>query len=248
MPFIRFENVSLEIPVYPSHRGAGSLNLFGHQVYGPANGSGKGPTSVNVLRNISLNLRQGTRLGVTGPNGAGKTTLLRVAAGVYRPTAGRVRRSGRMFSLLNLGYGLSDNATGYENIVRMGLFFGFGRDGLSDRIEEIAAFTELGEALNRPLRTYSSGMRLRLAFAAATSVDPDILLFDEIVGAGDQAFREKAQARLDEMANRAQILVVATHSEAILKRLCKQVIRLENGEIVECGPVERDPVEGDPVE
>ena len=118
------------------------------------------------------------------------------------------------------------------------LFLGFGRDGLRDRIEEIAAFTELGEALNRPLRTYSSGMRLRLAFAAATSIAPDILLFDEIVGAGDEGFREKAQARLDDIANRAQILIVATHSEAILKRMCKQVIRLERGEIVKCGAVE----------
>ncbi len=238
MPFIRFENVSLDIPIYPSHRGAGRLNLFGRNAYRPAAGSGKGPTSVSVLRNITLDLRQGTRLGVTGPNGAGKTSLLRVAAGVYRPTAGRLRKSGRMFSLLNLRSGLSDNATGYENIARLGLFFGFGHDGLRDRMEEIAAFTDLGEALNRPLRTYSSGMRLRLAFAAATSINPDILLLDEIVGAGDEAFREKAQARLNDMANRAQILVVATHSEAILHRLCKQVVRLERGEIVKYGPVE----------
>jgi ABC-2 type transport system ATP-binding protein/lipopolysaccharide transport system ATP-binding protein len=238
MPFLRFENVSLEIPVYSSHRGAARLNLFGRNDYLPAGGSGNKPTSVSILRNITLDLRPGTRLGITGPNGAGKTSLLRIAAGVYRPTGGRVRKSGRVFSLLNLSYGLNDNATGYENIVRMGLFLGFGRDGLRDRIEEIAAFTELGEALNRPLRTYSSGMRLRLAFAAATSIAPDILLFDEIVGAGDESFREKAQARLDDIANRAQILIVATHSEAILKRLCKQVVRLERGEIVKSGPVE----------
>lgn len=238
MPYIRFENVSLDIPVYPSHRGAAWLDFFGRGRHAPASAGGK--TTVKILRNISLDLRQGTRLGVTGPNGAGKTSLLRVAAGIYRPTNGRLRKSGRTFSLLNLGYVLSDNATGYENIHRMGLFLGFEREGLRERVEEIAAFTELGEALERPLRTYSSGMRLRLAFAAATSIDPDILLFDEIVGAGDEAFRRKAQARLDDMANRAQILIVATHSEAILQRLCKQVIRLERGEIVKCGPVEKD--------
>ncbi len=238
MSYIRFENVSLDIPVYPSHRGIARLGLFGRDGFRPPAGSDKGPTSVSVLRNITLDLGQGTRLGITGPNGAGKTSLLRVAAGVYRPTGGRVRRSGRVFSLLNLGYGLSDNATGYENIARMGLVMGFGRDGLSDRIEEIAAFTELGEALNRPLRTYSRGMRLRLAFAAATSIVPDILLFDEIVGAGDADFRKKAQARLDEMANRSKILIVATHSADILKRLCKQVVRLEHGKVVKCGPVE----------
>jgi len=238
MPFVRFENVSLDIPVYPSHRGIPGLGLIRGGGREAGTGRGKRRKTVGVLRNVTLDLRPGTRLGVTGPNGAGKTSLLRVAAGVYRPTRGRVRRSGRVFSLLNLGYGLSDNATGYENIHRMGLFLGFGREGLTERVEEIAAFTELGEALERPLRTYSSGMRLRLAFAAATSIDPDILLFDEIVGAGDERFREKAQARLDDMANRAQILVVATHSEAILKRMCKQVIRLERGEIVKRGPVE----------
>ena len=238
MPFIRFENVSLEIPIYPSHRGGARFRPFGSKSPKPGEGPAKGRTTVGVLRNITLNLSPGTRLGITGPNGAGKTSLLRVAAGVYRPTGGRLRKSGRMFSLLNLSFGLSDNATGYENIRRMGLFLGFGREGLDERIAEIAAFTELGEALERPLRTYSSGMRLRLAFAAATSIDPDILLFDEIVGAGDEAFREKAQARLDDMANRAQIMVVATHSDAILQRMCKQVIRLEHGEIVKCGPVE----------
>lgn len=193
------------------------------------------PHIVSALNDVSLDIRAGDRVAIIGANGAGKTTLLRVLAGIYHPTSGSVDVLGRCLPLFDLSAGFDEEATGYENIMRRGLVIGARRSEIDARRAEIAAFTELGDRLDLPLRTYSSGMMLRLIFAVATSVEGEIVLLDEWIGVGDQQFRKKARQRLDEIVVRAGILVLASHDVALIKSTCNRAILLEEGRIVAAG-------------
>lgn len=193
---------------------------------------------VRALDGVSLRLEHGDRVGLVGGNGAGKTTLLRVMAGVYEPTGGRVRVEGRVTPLFDLGLGLDLDATGYDNIRMRAAYFGIEAEAIESKMDDIAAFTELGDYLALPVRTYSAGMTLRLAFAAATAVDPEILLMDEWIAVSDGRFLEKAQRRAEGFADRAGIMVVASHLESVLRRLCNRIVWLDHGTIVRVGPVE----------
>ncbi|MET4170978.1 ABC-type polysaccharide/polyol phosphate transport system ATPase subunit [Bradyrhizobium sp. LA6.1] len=187
------------------------------------------PHIVSALNDVSLDIRAGDRVAIIGANGAGKTTLLRVLAGIYHPTAGSVDVLGRCLSLFDLSAGFDEEATGYENIVRRGLVIGARRSEIDARRAEIAEFTELGDRLDLPLRTYSSGMMLRLIFAVATAVEGEIVLLDEWIGVGDQQFRRKARQRLDEIVARAGILVLASHDIELIQSTCNRAILLEEG-------------------
>ncbi len=193
---------------------------------------------VQALRNVSLAIGHGERVGLIGPNGAGKTTLRRVLAGIYEPAYGVVRLDGRTSPLFDVGLGTDPEATGYENIMLRGLLLGLDSDEIRERTEEIADFTELGAHLSLPVRTYSAGMRLRLAFAVSTCIRPEILLMDEWIGAGDARFLEKAEARMNEMIDRSSILVLASHSEALIRRLCTKAVFLDSGRVKAAGPVD----------
>ena len=193
---------------------------------------------MRALENVSLELAHGDRLGLIGPNGAGKTTLLRVLAGAYEPTRGRVWRRGRTASLLNVSLGIDSEATGYENIMTRGVFLGLMPEQVRERMEEIAAFSELGEFLAMPVHTYSAGMRLRLAFAVCTCFEPEILLMDEWLGIGDRAFVEKARRRLEEFVERAGILVLASQNAALLNRVCTTGAVLDSGRLLAQGPID----------
>ena len=193
------------------------------------------PRIVSALSDVSLDIRAGDRLAIVGANGAGKTTLLRVLAGIYHPTAGSVDVAGRCLSLFDLQAGFDEEATGYENIMRRGLVIGARRSEIDARRAEIAEFTELGDRLDLPLRTYSSGMMLRLIFAVATAVEGEIVLLDEWIGVGDQQFRKKARQRLDEIVARAGILVLASHDVDLIKSTCNRAILLEQGRITAAG-------------
>ncbi|UPK31557.1 ABC transporter ATP-binding protein [Bradyrhizobium sp. 186] len=193
---------------------------------------------VRALNDVSLDIRAGDRVGLIGANGAGKTTLLRVLAGIYHPTMGSVDVLGRCLSLFDLSAGFDEEATGYENIMRRGLVIGARRAEIDARRAEIAEFTELGDRLDLPLRTYSSGMMLRLIFAVATAVEGEIVLLDEWIGVGDQQFRNKARQRLDEIVARAGILVLASHDIELIKSTCNRAILLEEGRIAAAGPTE----------
>lgn len=193
------------------------------------------PHIVSALSDVSLDIRAGDRLAIIGANGAGKTTLLRVLAGIYHPTAGSIDVDGRCLSLFDLSAGLDEEATGYENIMRRGLVIGARRAEIDARRAEIAEFTELGDRLDLPLRTYSSGMMLRLTFAVATAVEGEIVLLDEWIGVGDQQFRKKARQRLDEIVARAGILVLASHDVELVKSTCNRAILLEEGRITAAG-------------
>jgi ABC-2 type transport system ATP-binding protein len=234
MSFIRVEDLYLDYPLV----GVSNHSLK-NRILGAATGglisSGAGVSIVNALHNISFSLKEGDRLGLVGHNGAGKSTLLKVLAGVYEPTAGSVATRGKIVSTLNLSLGMESEATGIENIIIRGLMLGMKRSEIEEKMADIAAFTELGEYLNMPVRIYSSGMATRLAFGTVTAMSSDILLMDEVIGTGDVTFIEKAEKRLNEFINRTKIIVLASHSEAVIRQFCSKALLLERGEMIGIG-------------
>jgi ABC-type polysaccharide/polyol phosphate transport system ATPase subunit len=193
---------------------------------------------VKAIDGVSLTFEDGDRVALVGANGAGKSTLLRVLAGIYEPMRGRVSIQGRVASLFDIALGLDPESTGYENILLRGLFLGMSRAEIRERRDAIAVFSELGDFLAMPMRTYSSGMMLRLAFAVSTHVDAEILLMDEWIGAGDAAFTAKAERRLAELVGGAAILVLASHSEEIVRSTCNKAVLLRQGTVVQIGSVD----------
>jgi ABC-type polysaccharide/polyol phosphate transport system ATPase subunit len=200
--------------------------------------SGDAVPVVKALRDINFSLKEGDRLGLVGHNGAGKSTLLKMLAGIYQPTTGLVKTRGRIVSTLNISLGMEPEATGYENIVIRGLLLGMKLGEINKKMDEIAAFTELGEYLDMPVRIYSSGMATRLAFATVTAMDSDILLMDEVIGTGDAAFIDKAEKRLSEFMNRSKIIVIASHSDHVINKFCNKALLLEHGQIITEGAPE----------
>ncbi len=188
--------------------------------------------TVTALDGLNFEFNQGDRIGLVGHNGSGKTTLLRVLSGVYAPTRGDLKVHGTIASLLDVSMGLDPDATGFENIYLRGILDGLRPKTIRDKTEEIADFSELGGYLNLPVRTYSSGMMLRLAFAISTSVEADILIMDEWLSVGDADFSAKAAVRLESLVNKASILILASHSPELIARVCNRQIRLEHGKIV----------------
>jgi ABC-type polysaccharide/polyol phosphate transport system ATPase subunit len=193
---------------------------------------------VRALDGLSFTLQNGDRLGLIGHNGAGKSTLLKVLAGVYKPDSGSMRIEGRVSPLFNSAPGLDPDDNGYENIMTCGLFLGMTAEEINRKLPDIVAFCELGEYLDLPVRTYSNGMVARLGFAIATSIDPDILLLDEGLGAGDAAFAERAEARMKALIQRTRILVLASHSDALITGMCNRAMLLEKGSLIAIGPVD----------
>jgi ABC-2 type transport system ATP-binding protein/lipopolysaccharide transport system ATP-binding protein len=197
-------------------------------------GRGGSPT-ITALDEVSLALADGDRVGVIGGNGAGKSTLLRVLGGVYEPCRGSVHVSGRVLSLSEPLLGMSHDCTGRENVVLRGIYLGLTPRQVKGRIDEIAEFSELGDYMDLPLRAYSVGMQLRLAFSIATAFDPDILLLDEQFLTGDAAFQEKAEKRLKAFVAKAGIVVQASHSERLIRDTCTRIALLDRGRLVMFG-------------
>ena len=191
-----------------------------------------------VLDGISVEVKAGDRIGLIGPNGAGKSSLLRVMAGIYAPTSGDVQINGRVSTLFAPNIGMSDNASGLENIYISARTLGMSRAQISAVTDGIVRFADLGEFIDLPLRTYSAGMKMRLGFAIATAVEPDILLIDEVFGAGDAAFRERAKKRMASLMERAGVMVLATHSDGAIMNFCNRLLWLDNGKVVFDGPAE----------
>jgi len=184
---------------------------------------------VQALRGISFELTDGARLGLVGHNGAGKTTLLKLLFGIFEPSAGTIEVDGRRDALFNINLGFRRNATGRRNIYLRGLINGRTKQEIAALETQIIEFSELGDFIDAPMKTYSAGMAARLAFSIATALEPDILLMDEWIGAGDPEFQEKARARMRELADRASIMVLASHNHALLRRVCTHILELENG-------------------
>ena len=193
---------------------------------------------VEALKDINLHLREGDRVGLVGHNGAGKSTPLRPLSGIYEPTRGSADIRGRVAPVFDLGVGMDPEISGYENIIIRGLFLGQSRKQMKAKMDEIAEFSELGEYLSMPLRTYSTGMRIRLALGVVTSIEPEILLLDEGLGAVDAAFMAKARSRLQELVKRSGILVFASHSNDFLAQLCDTAIWVDHGTLHQVGTVD----------
>jgi ABC-type polysaccharide/polyol phosphate transport system ATPase subunit len=191
---------------------------------------------VRALDNVSLTINHGDQVGIIGHNGAGKSTMLRVLAGIYQPSAGSITTEGHICPLFNVSPGLHLDDTGYENIITCGLLLGMTRDEIERKLPEIEAFTELSDYLSLPARTYSSGMLVRLGFAIATAIDPEILLLDEGLGAGDARFAARAAQRVDALIERSSIMVLASHSDELIRQMCSRVILLNRGCVVADGP------------
>ena len=193
---------------------------------------------VEALKDIDLHLQHGDRVGLVGHNGAGKSTLLRLLSGIYEPTKGSCRISGRVAPVFDLGVGMDPEISGYENIIIRGMFLGMSRREMLKKVDEIAEFTELGDYLKMPLRTYSTGMRVRVSLGVVTSIDPEILILDEGIGAVDADFMRKARIRLQELVKRSGILVFASHSNEFLAQLCDRALWIDRGEIRMDGGIE----------
>jgi ABC-2 type transport system ATP-binding protein len=238
MASIALRDVSVDFPIYQGSSRSLKKSLLRAGTGGGIARDAANRVCVQALKNITLDIRHGDRIGLIGANGAGKTTLLRVLAGVYEPTTGDISSDGHISPLFDVGLGLNPDATGYDNIYLRGLYMGLPPKVIRAHIAEIAAFSELGDYLSMPVRTYSAGMTLRLAFGAATCVDPEILLMDEWLLAGDAQFLDKARQRLEAFVSRSSILVLASHSEPILREWCNKAIFLNRGNVEAFGDID----------
>jgi len=192
----------------------------------------------NALNDISFSVEQGETIGIIGPNGAGKSTLLKVIARVLRPTRGRLRLRGRVAPLLELGAGFDYEMTGRENVFLNGAVLGFSRKDIARRLDRIVDFSGIGDFIDAPVRTYSSGMVARLGFAVATDIRPEVLIIDEVLAVGDAEFQQKSAARIREFRDSGSTILVVSHSPASIKALCDRALWLEHGAIRAIGPAD----------
>ena len=240
---IRLQDVTLEIPArrrlpHRARRETNRTHAVSSQVGGRLSFGRGSSTTVTILEGVNINISKGQRVGLIGANGAGKSTLLRVMAGIYYPTRGVTEARGKVSTLFPELLGVRPDATGHENIILTGILLGLTRKEISRRLPEIIEFTELGDYIYMPLRTYSAGMRTRLALSIATCIRPDILLVDEVIGVGDKSFRLKAKDRLNQMMTSANTLVVVSQSPEIIREFCTEAIWLERGHVRATGDVD----------
>jgi len=240
MASLELRDVHVDLPVFTS-RSRGLLNSvfrYSQRERARVEAVGIFTYRVHALRGIDLVIRDGERVGLVGRNGAGKTTLLRVLSGAYEPTQGEISIEGKVSSLTDLTLGMDVDASGYENIAMRAIHLGKSRREARALAADVEDFTELGEYLHLPVRTYSSGMMLRLAFAVSTAIAPDILLMDEMIGAGDALFMAKAKARIEALMARVKILVLASHNDQIVRAFCNRALCLGEGRILYDGDVQ----------
>jgi len=246
---VSLDSVTIDFPIYDAisrslkHRlvfdKVSSLIGKRASVGGTVSRDQRGVVTVRALDSVSFDLADGDRVALIGHNGAGKTTLLRVVAGVFEPSVGSVHRRGRVMPLFNTTEGMSPDETGIEMIRTRGTLLGMSAAEIEERIPDITEFCEMGEYVTMPVRTYSTGMLTRLAFAITTSVTSDILIMDELIGTGDAAFVARAEVRLKGFVERASVMLVATHAENIARQWCNKALLLEHGKVLEFGSVDR---------
>jgi lipopolysaccharide transport system ATP-binding protein len=238
MARLELDNVSVSFPIFGAHALSLKRTLAAAATGGRI-GIETGVTVIEALRDITLHLRDGDRLGIIGHNGAGKSTLLRTLAAVYPPTRGRYKREGSVSAFIDPMLGIEMDATGYENIFLRGLIMGMRRSQIAHLTSDIASFSGLGDYLEMPVRTYSTGMLMRLAFSIATSARTDILLMDEWLSVGDEAFQVQAETRLRELIDGAGILVLASHSRTLIEKECNLLLELSHGVANAPSPIPR---------
>jgi ABC-type polysaccharide/polyol phosphate transport system ATPase subunit len=236
MARIALNNVTIAFPIFTSHTRSIKTAVFSR--LGGSIDEHARTVTVRALQNISLEFNDGDRLGLVGHNGAGKTTFLRVVSGVYPPLVGEAIIEGKVSSFTDITLGMDQEATGWQNIIFRCVFLGLTFAEAKQLAPSIGEFCELGEYLDLPVRTYSTGMFVRLAFAISTAVQPEIVVMDEMIGTGDKSFIDKAHKRISALLERANILVLASHSEPIIRSFCNKVLWLEKGRVKMIGPVD----------
>ncbi|MBC6446873.1 galactan export ABC transporter ATP-binding subunit Wzt/RfbE [Actinokineospora xionganensis] len=229
MVSIEVQNASVDFPIFDAKTRSLKKAVLG-KVGGKIGTETRVPI-IEALHDITLTLNEGDRVALVGHNGAGKSTLLRLLSGIYEPTRGTSKINGKIAPVFDLAVGMDPEISGLENIMIRGLFLGMSRKQMEARVEDISQFTELGDYLHLPLRTYSTGMRVRLALGVVTSIDPEILLLDEGIGAVDAAFMAKARDRLVDLVRRSGMLVFASHSDDLLFELCNTAIWMDEGRV-----------------
>jgi len=246
---VRLDHVTVDIPVFDAGSRSFRKSFFVNKISklvsrSEANVGGsmqrdqKGVIVIRALDSVSLTLNDGDRLALIGHNGAGKTSLLRVICGIYEPTAGTAVIRGRLMPLFNMMEALAPDAKGSEMIRVRGALLGLSEAEIESKVEEITEFCQLGDYIDMPVRTYSTGMLVRLMFAITTATTADILVMDEFIGAGDAAFFERAKARMERFVEKASVLVVATHSPDTARQWCNKGVLMQHGRMLEIGPVE----------
>jgi ABC-type polysaccharide/polyol phosphate transport system ATPase subunit len=239
MAKINLQSVSVEFPIYNVNGRSFKKHFLRLATGGAVVEDANQRIMVRALNDISLTFNHGDQIGLIGHNGSGKSTFLRLLATIYEPTYGKIIIEGNISPMLDLMPGIESELTGYENIVIRGTLLGLTRKEIDDQTQEIADLTGLGDYLSMPIRTYSSGMMVRLAFAISASIKPDILLIDEIFGAGDANFMEKARKKMISLLDQSSIVVMATHSDELIKEFCNKALLLEGGRIKYFGDTER---------
>lgn len=187
---------------------------------------------IQALNDISFEFKEGDRVGIVGHNGSGKSTLLRTIAGAYEPVSGTMDVTGKLATMLSITLGMDTESTGYENIFLRAIIMGLTRREIEPLVAEICEFAELGDYIHMPMRAYSSGMSMRLAFAISTCIPADIILMDEWMSVGDAEFSRKSQSRLQAMVDQARILILASHDERLIRKNCNKIMHLDHGKLV----------------
>lgn len=232
MAHIRTEKLTIEYPVFSRNAMSLRNRMIAISTGGRIAGASGNSVIVRALDSLDLDISDGDRVGLVGHNGAGKSTLLRTMAGIYSPTSGTISTSGRISTIFQLGAGLEPELDGYENIIRLAMLLGATKAQARAMFPDIEEFTELGNFLSVPIHTYSAGMLTRLTFAVATAARPEILLLDEVIGAGDANFQHKARKRLESMIESASILVLASHSQEMIEQFCNRQLTFEHGRLI----------------
>lgn len=238
MARIVLKKISIEFPIYNVNARSIKKNFIRMATGGSVVKDANQRVMVEALNEISLSFEHGDRVGIIGHNGAGKSTLLKLLAGIYEPTQGDLLVEGKVTPLFDLMVGIETEYTGYENIFLRGTLLGLSKEEINRQIDEIAEFTGLGDYLFMPTRTYSNGMMVRLAFAISVSIHPEILLIDEIFGAGDTDFMQKAQKKMAGLLNQSSIVIMANHSEDLIKEFCNKCLLLDKGQIKYFGSID----------
>lgn len=236
---VRLDNVSVSFPVYQGGSRSLKKRVLFHGSAGKIGRDADQKIIIEALCDVSFSLPAGNRVALIGPNGAGKTTLLRTIAGIYEPIEGSVVTRGRISPMFDISLGIDPDLSGYENIRLRALLLGFPPGEIEAHLPDIVEFTELGDYLDMPVRTYSTGMILRLSFAVATCFKPEILLMDEWILAGDAHFMGKAEVRVRNFVERASVMVLASHDLKLCSRWCTMAIWMEQGRVKEVGPVDQ---------
>jgi len=237
MAHISLQQASVVLPIFNSSSRSLTNSLVSAATGGVLTAQRGGHISIEALKNLDLEISAGDRLGIMGHNGSGKSTLLRLLSGIYEPSSGKIERSGSIASLVDISLGINAESTGRENIFLRGKLMGLSKKEIDEKIDEIIEFSELGDYINLPVRIYSSGMLLRLAFSVSTSITADILIMDEWLSVGDGAFAERASNRLRELVDSSEILVIASHTRSLIEETCNKVVWLEHGVIKKVGSV-----------